>query len=33
VKGIEHYIETISLRKPDFTFIKHFVIHGSFCHL
>jgi len=33
VKGIKHYIETISLRKLAFTFVKRFAIHGSFCHL
>jgi len=33
VKGIKHYIETISLRKAAFTFVKHFAIHGSFFHL
>jgi len=26
-------MEKISLRKPAFTFVKRFAIHGSFCHL
>jgi len=33
MKGIQCYTVMISLRKSTFTFVKHFVIHNSFCHL